>query len=401
MSTVRILVLTSSTGGGHDARAIAFRRWVRKLYGWEVEVRVESMLEDSSRLARFGVNFYNFIQKRAPWFHHPYYLLVEGLSYLNRSKVTLGKRYYAEVITNFKPHLVFSVHDCLNRGYFQVARELLGKENVRCATYCSEFSGGYGYSRNWVEPSVDLYLSRTETAKDFAVSRFKLDPEKISVRGHFLIPRIYEERLSAYERHRFITERLGLRPDRKIIFLATGGTGANNHLSLLPTIKKYSETYQVLIVCGRNQEAFMRVRQWQRNNPEISCHVEGFCNEMHFFLQVSDMVVTRGGTTTCSEALHFECPIIFNGIGGVMPQEQLTVKYFMQDNAAAKVTTPKEFDSLLIKWSRFPERFRALRRRFKTMKFQDRPSEAIYDLVDLAHEALPVDQCPALKIVGE
>lgn len=401
MSTVRILVLTSSTGGGHDARAIAFRRWVRKLYGWEVEVRVESMLEDSSRLARFGVNFYNFIQKRAPWFHHPYYLLVEGLSYLNRSKVTLGKRYYAEVITNFKPHLVFSVHDCLNRGYFQVARELLGKENVRCATYCSEFSGGYGYSRNWVEPSVDLYLSRTETAKDFAVSRFKLDPEKISVRGHFLIPRIYEERLSAYERHRFITERLGLRPDRKIIFLATGGTGANNHLSLLPTIKKYSETYQVLIVCGRNQEAFMRVRQWQRNNPEISCHVEGFCNEMHFFLQVSDMVVTRGGTTTCSEALHFECPIIFNGIGGVMPQEKLTVKYFMQDNAAAKVTTPKEFDSLLIKWSRFPERFRALRRRFKTMKFQDRPSEAIYDLVDLAHEALPVDQCPALKIVGE
>jgi len=401
VSTVRILVLTSSTGGGHDARAIAFRRWVRKLYGWEVEVRVESMLEDSSRLARFGVNFYNFIQKRAPWFHHPYYLLVEGLSYLNRSKVTLGKRYYAEVITNFKPHLVFSVHDCLNRGYFQVARELLGKENVRCATYCSEFSGGYGYSRNWVEPSVDLYLSRTETAKDFAVSRFKLDPEKISVRGHFLIPRIYEERLSAYERHRFITERLGLRPDRKIIFLATGGTGANNHLSLLPTIKKYSETYQVLIVCGRNQEAFMRVRQWQRNNPEISCHVEGFCNEMHFFLQVSDMVVTRGGTTTCSEALHFECPIIFNGIGGVMPQEQLTVKYFMQDNAAAKVTTPKEFDSLLIKWSRFPERFRALRRRFKTMKFQDRPSEAIYDLVDLAHEALPVDQCPALKIVGE
>lgn len=401
MSTVRILVLTSSTGGGHDARAIAFRRWVRKLYGWEVEVRVESMLEDSSRLARFGVNFYNFIQKRAPWFHHPYYLLVEGLSYLNRSKVTLGKRYYAEVITNFKPHLVFSVHDCLNRGYFQVARELLGKENVRCATYCSEFSGGYGYSRNWVEPSVDLYLSRTETAKDFAVSRFKLDPEKISVRGHFLIPRIYEERLSAYERHRFITERLGLRPDRKIIFLATGGTGANNHLSLLPTIKKYSETYQVLIVCGRNQEAFMRVRQWQRNNPEISCHVEGFCNEMHFFLQVSDMVVTRGGTTTCSEALHFECPIIFNGIGGVMPQEKLTVKYFMQDNAAAKVTTPKEFESLLMKWSRFPERFRALRRRFKTMKFQDRPSEAIYDLVDLAHEALPVDQCPALKIVGE
>lgn len=401
MSAVRILVLTSSTGGGHDARAIAFRRWVRKIYGWEVEVRVERMLEDSSRLARFGVNFYNFIQKHVPWFHHPYYLLVEGLSYLNRSRVTLGRRYYAEVIRNFKPHLVFSVHDCLNRGYFQVAREILGKENVRCATYCSEYSGGYGYSRNWVEPSVDMYISRTETAKDFAISRFGLDPEKIIVRGHFLIPRIYGERLSAYEKHRFITERLGLRPDRKIIFLATGGTGANNHLALLPTIKKYSEKYQVLVVCGRNQEAFMRVRQWQRANPELSCHVEGYCNEMHLFLQVSDMVVTRGGTTTCSEALHFDCPIIFNGIGGVMPQEKLTVKYFMQDDAAVKVSRPKEFENLLMNWSRHPERFRELRRRFRSMKFSDRPSDVVYDLVDLAHEALPQDQRPALKVVGE
>jgi len=401
MATVRILVLTSSTGGGHDARAIAFRRWVRKIYGWEVEVRVESMLEDSSRIGRFGVGFYNFIQKHMPWLHHPYYLLVEGLSYLNRSKVTLGRKYYAEVINNFRPHLVFSVHDCLNRGYFQVAREILGKENVRCATYCSEFSGGYGYSRNWVEPSVDLYISRTKTAKDFAVSRFNLDPGKIMVRGHFLIPRIYEERLSSYERHRFITERLGLRADRKIIFLATGGTGANNHLALLPTIKKYSETYQVLVVCGRNNEAFMKVRQWKQYNPDLSCHVEGYCNEMHLFMQVSDLVVTRGGTTTCSEALHYKCPIIFNGIGGVMPQEKLTVKYFLQDDAAEIISNSSDLEKLLMNWSRFPNRFSQLKNRFKRMRFKDRPSEAIYDLVDLAHEALPVGEVPLLKIVGE
>ena len=397
---VRILVLTSSTGGGHDARAIAFRRWVRKIYGWEVEVRVESMLEDSSRIARFGVAFYNFIQKRAPWLHHPYFL-VEGLSYLNRSRVTLGRRYYSEVIRNYKPHLVLSVHDCLNRGYFQEARAILGKENVRCATYCSEYAGGYGYSRNWVEPSVDLYISRTHTAKNYAVTRYKLDPEKIIVRGHFLVPRIYEEKLSAFERHRFITERLGLRSDRKIIFLATGGTGANNHLSLLPAIKQYSETFQVLVVCGRNNEAFMKVRNWKRNNPDLRCHVEGYCNEMHLFMQVSDLVITRGGTTTCSEALHYECPIIFNGLGGVMPQEKLTAKYFLQDESAEIISTPADLERLLMEWSRFPERFRDLKRRFRNMRFKDRPSEVIYDLVDLAHDALPVRERPALKVVGE
>jgi len=398
---VRILVLTSSTGGGHDARAIAFRRWVRKIYGWEVEVRVESMLEDSSRIARFGVAFYNFIQKHAPWLHHPYFVLVEGLSYLNRSRVTLGRRYYGEVIRNYRPHLVLSVHDCLNRGYFQEAREILGEKNVRCATYCSEFSGGYGYSRNWIEPSVDLYISRTRTAKNYAVSRYKLDPEKIIVRGHFLVPRIYEERLTAFERHRFITERLGLRSDRRIIFLATGGTGANNHLSLLPAIKKYSEAFQVLVVCGRNNEAFLKVSNWKKNNPDLSCHVEGYCNEMHLFMQVSDLVITRGGTTTCSEALYYECPIIFNGLGGVMPQEKLTAKYFLQDEAAEIISKSSDLERLLMNWSRFPERLRDLKRRFRNMRFKDRPSEVIYDLVDLAHDALPEKERPMLKVVGE
>ena len=54
MEPIRILVLTSSTGGGHDARASAFARWVKRLYGWSVDVRIESMLEDSSPVARFG-----------------------------------------------------------------------------------------------------------------------------------------------------------------------------------------------------------------------------------------------------------------------------------------------------------------------------------------------------------
>ena len=401
MPALRILVLTSSTGGGHDARAIAFRRWARQLYGWEVEVRVESMLEDSSPINRFGVNFYNFIQRRLPWLHHPYYLLVECLSLLNRSKVTFGREYYEEVLRSYRPHLVFSVHDCLNRGYFQLAREILGVQNVRCATYCSEYSGGYGYSRNWVEPSCDLYISRTETARDFAVRKFGMPASKVIVRGHFLPPRVYEETLSPIERHRFITERLRLRPDRKIILLATGGAGANNHLEILPILKKFKDQYQALIVCGRNQESFLKVTRWQRDNPDLPCQVEGYSNEMHLFMQVSDMVVTRGGTTTCSEALQFDCPIVFNAFGGVMPQERLTVKFFLQDEAAVKISNPLDLERVLGDWYRSPEKFNRQRRRFSAMKFKGDPSQAVRDLIDLAREVVGDEKQMLLRVVGD
>lgn len=400
MEGLRILVLTSSTGGGHDARATAFRRWVREIYGWEVDVRVESMLEDSSKVGRFGVNFYNFIQRHAPWMHHPYYLLIEGLSFLNRNRVSLGRHYYDEVLKSYRPHLVFSVHDCLNRGYFQEARKVLAGQ-VRCATYCSEFSGGYGYSRNWVEPTVDLYISRTETAKDYAVKALKLEAEKIVVRGQFLMPRIYREALSPLERHRFITDRLGLRADRRIVFLTTGGAGANNHIAMLDILKRHADQYQAVVVCGRNQKAFLDATRWKEENPDFSCNITGYTNEIHLYMQASDFVVTRGGTTTCAEALHFECPIVFNGFGGVMPQEKLTVKYFMQDNAAVKISKPEDFESLLADWYRSPDKFAEVRRRFVKMRFNDDPRDTVRLLVELARDAATGKDRPVLKVVGE
>jgi processive 1,2-diacylglycerol beta-glucosyltransferase len=148
MSEIRILVLSSSTGGGHDARAEAFAEWCFHLYRHKVDVRIEQMLEKSSVVNRVGVDFYNWIQCKAHFLHTAYYSFIELLSLLNRNDVSFGRAYYEKVVREYRPHLIFSVHDCLNRGYFQLARKILGPDNVRCATFCGEFSGGGGYSIN-------------------------------------------------------------------------------------------------------------------------------------------------------------------------------------------------------------------------------------------------------------
>src|SRR3954469_3178570 len=209
MPRLRILVLTSSTGGGHDARAEAFAEWCFQLYRHDVEVRIEQMLEKSSVVNRAGVRLYNRIQRSAPWVHKAFYAVVEVLSVLNTRGVTFGQRYYLEVLKAYRPHLIFSVHDCLNRGYFPLARKVLGAEKVRCATYCGEFSGGWGYSRNWIEPTVDLYFSRTPTAHDFAVKQ-GIPAGKARVRGYLMVPRSYLEVLSIAERRTFRSKQLGL-----------------------------------------------------------------------------------------------------------------------------------------------------------------------------------------------
>ncbi|HWA87222.1 MAG TPA: glycosyltransferase [Opitutus sp.] len=390
MAKLRILVLTSSTGGGHDARAEAFAEWCFQLYRHDIDVRIEQMLEKSSVVNRCGVNFYNRIQRRAPWVHKAFYAVVELLSFLNRSSVSFGRKYYVQVLQEFRPHLVFSVHDCLNRGYFQLAREVLGAECVRCATYCGEFSGGWGYSRNWVEPSVDLYLSRTATAADYAV-KLGLPRERSRVRGSLMQPRAHLEVLGPAARREFLAKRLGLNPARFTVFLATGGNGANNHFDLLPALVRHADRVQAIAICGRNTETYNDLLHWRANHPDFNFYVEGFSEIVHLLMQVSDAIATRGGTTTCSKALHFRCPIVFNAFGGIMPQEQLTWKFFRNGAGCRKIENTADFTALIDEWIDMPGSYERARENFLHLRYEEDPTIVIDELVALANEVAGVE----------
>ncbi len=385
MSKIRILVLTSSTGGGHDARAEAFAEWCFQLYRHQVDVRIEHMLERSSLFNRAGVWFYNFIQRRAPWVHNFFFAVVEVLSQLNRRTVLFGGAYYRRILRDYQPHLVFSVHDCLNRGYFPLARRVLGARRVRCATYCGEFSGGWGYSRNWIEPSVDLYLSRTPTARDFAVKR-GIPPERARVRGSLMRPRSHLEVLGPAERRIYRRKVLGLDPDRFTVFLATGGNGANNHPALLPPLLRHAEHLQAILICGRNVDSYHELIHWRADHPEFNCYIEGYSDSVHLLMQASDVIVTRGGTTTCAKALHFRCPIIFNAFGGIMPQEALTWKFFRNGAASEKIEDAGDFARIIDRWMADPATYESVRANFLRLRYEEDPTAVIDELVGLANE---------------
>ncbi|HVU16294.1 MAG TPA: glycosyltransferase [Candidatus Didemnitutus sp.] len=386
MSQVRILVLTSSTGGGHDARAQAFAEWCFELYRHDVDVRIEQMLEKSSPFFLAGVNFYNWIQRKSPWIHKAFFLFVELLSLLNRRSVSFGRSYYEGVLREYRPHLVFSVHDCLNRGYFQLARKILGADHVRCATYCGEFSGGFGYSINWVEPSADLYISRTPTARDYAV-KIGMPAERTRVRGHLMQPRALLEVLTPASRRAYRENDLEIHPDRFTVFLATGGNGANNHMDLLPRLLPYADRLQAIVICGRNREIYNQLIHWRAEHPGFECFVDGYSEVVHLLLQASDAVVTRGGTTTCAKALHFRCPIIFNAVGGIMPQEQLTVKFFHNGSGAEEIASADQFGKVIDRWMADPDSYRQLRENFLRLRYEEEPTVVVRELVDLAQEA--------------
>src|SRR4029077_875444 len=122
------------------------------------------------------------------------------------------------------------------------------------------------------------------------------------------------------------------------------------HFDLLPCLLRHAQRCQAIVICGRNKDVYNQLVHWSANHPEFACSIEGFSDRVHLLMQASDVIVTRGGTTTCAKALHFRCPIIFNAFGGIMPQEELTWKFFHKGAQCEKVENAADFAAIIDRW---------------------------------------------------
>ncbi len=370
----RILVLTSSTGSGHDMRALAFAQWVKVIHGDSITVHIEQVIENSSWLGRFGVWVYNTIHKLFPALHNIYFFIVELFIFTHSGKVSFGGKYYRKLLHDFQPDLILSVHDSTNRGYFEDAKRMLG-DSVRCVTYCGEFSGGYGFSRNWVNPSADLFIARTSQCRDYA-QFLGMAPERTRVFHKFLPPDCFEPMIQAAEKQEYLKQ-LGLDSSKFIIFLATGGYGANHHLLYLDALLPLADHVQVIVICGRNETVLEKVDQWSSQHPQLATYVEGYSNRVTDFLQVSNAVITRGGANTTMEALHFDCPLLYDSIGGLMPQERCTVNYFLDNGAACLIKRPENLTHIVSEWCRFGQEYKSICSRLDALHYAEDPRQLI------------------------
>lgn len=383
----QILILTSSTGSGHDARAYALKEWFHKLYNDSTEVRIEHLLENASHTGNFGVNLYNWIQKYIPFFHYIYWFIIEALGQLQRIRLMIGRSYYKKLISEYKPHLIISVHDFLNIGYFRIARKVLGKDKVRCVIYCGEFSGGFGYSINWIDPSADWFVSRTQMAQEFAF-KLKAPQERSAVFLGLLPPKVYSSRLSSNEVTIFREKELGLKKNLFTVFLTTGGNGANNHIELLEALYFHRNDVQAIVICGRNHSAYRQVLAWKEAHKDFSLYVEGHSEQVSQLIQASDLVVAKGGGNTAAKTFFLGTPILFNGLQGFMPQEKVTLKFFLKNKAARIFNSVTDFESLIAKWKYFGPEYADMLTHFKSLKKEDMSPEIFFQkLMALAEEA--------------
>ena len=327
-------------------RANAFKAWAAARTDWEV--RIHQTLENTHALYRFGVATYNWIQRTLPMLHHLYFNYLELAAMHRGSGRILGAERFSAQVREFRPDVVLSTHAHLNHGFFDLARRALGKDNVCCVTYCGELAGGYGFSRHWVNPHADLFVGAVQEVTQ-AATEHGMSPRRARTGGFLLAPGFYEQ-IGLERRREFVEGELGFDPDAFTLLLATGAVGANNHLRVLEALERRGKPLQVVALCGRNRDTLQRVETWRRTARAVDVKALGYWERMPLLLRSVSAVLARPGTGTTSEAVMCGCPIIMNAMGGVMPQERITLVYARRRGILRVIRRASAIGAILDEW---------------------------------------------------
>src|SRR5262249_52779490 len=117
-----------------------------------------------------------------------------------------------------------------------------------------------------------------------------------------------------------------------VLLVLGGGFGMGPVAEILEALNKLATPVQVLVVCGRNAELRRELAVLDRRHPT---HVLGFVDNMHELMAVSELVLTKPGGLTSSEALALGRPLfILNPIPG---QEAANSDFLLEHGAAVKL----------------------------------------------------------------
>lgn len=385
----RWLILTSSTGSGHDVRSYALLEWIRREAPESVEAQVWHILEESSWFGWFGVQIYNWIQRHAPWMHQIFWQFAELWGFLIGYGMPWGGRKIRRRLLALRPDLIISMHDALNGPYFALARKVLGPGELRCATYCGEWSAGFGFSRHWVDPSVDFFIARSESVREEAVRR-GVPRERTRVFRNLLRPDDVMLPVTEEECRRHRLE-LGLRPDTFTVMLASGALGADRHSRMLEALEPLGERVQVIVLCGKSKKAYERVSRWSRNHPALRLSIRAFEPQVRRLFTSADCVVTRGGSNMLAECVNYRRPVLFHAERGMMPQEYCTRRFIERAGIGYYLRRPQDLHRAVAGWIEAPSRFDATVSRFDLLPQARSPQE----LIQMCRELQPRSQLPA------
>ncbi|MHB8158159.1 MAG: MGDG synthase family glycosyltransferase [Desulfocucumaceae bacterium] len=203
----------------------------------------------------------------------------------------------------------------------------------------------------WVFPYVDLYLvGDGKLADDLA--GFGIPPQKIYATG---IP--IDPFFGAYVDRKSVLGGLGLDYGRTTILVMGGGLGLGPLAYSVRELGNIEHGCQLIVVTGKNTPVKEKI---DRLAPGLKNPVRtlGYVGNVHQLMACSDLMVSKPGGLSCSEALACGLPTFL--LGAVPGQEERNSSFLTSAGASVAVCGVRDLGGVVSECLRHPWRLKEM-----------------------------------------
>jgi processive 1,2-diacylglycerol beta-glucosyltransferase len=369
---LRMLILSVSAGAGHVRAAQAVELAARELHP-DAEIRnVDVMTLTNAGFRRIYAQAYIDIVNKAP------HLMGHVYDLFDRARGPKDRREWLR--RTFQKLNLRKLSNELSEGHWDVAvcthflpAEIIaelrrsGSLAIKQVVVTTDFDT----HRMWANEPAEAYTCATHEGK-LHLAHWGVDPDRIHVTGIPIHP-LFAKPLPRADAVRM----LALRGDRPIVLQLAGGFGVGPIEELYRALLTIRQPTEFVVVCGRNESARSKL-QSVAVPEQHAVTLLGFTDKMDQLMAAADIVVSKPGGLTVSEALSRGAAMaIINPTPG---QETRNNDFLLENGAAVKVnsvtTLAYKVEGLLTDPPRLA-RLRECSRRLGTPR-------AAYDVVRLA-----------------
>lgn len=369
----RVLFLMSDTGGGHRAAAEAIRDALYRKYG---EDKVQAQLIDVFRASAFPMNympeFYPWIvnrSKRSWGWGYQLSNTRRRANFLSRTMYMANSRRFKRMFKQNPCDIVVSVHSIITRPTLSALMKL-GDTRPPYLTVVTDLVTTHHF---WYDNRTDFCFVPTQQAYERGI-KYGMPAEKMRVTG---LP-VHPNFIDALQTKADARNELGWEQDTPTLLMVAGGDGMGTLYETARAIDALGQTCQLVIVAGRNKALKEKLENTQWQNK---VHIYAFVTNMPTLMAGADMIVTKAGPATLTEAAIAGLPMIISD--AIPGQEDGNVTFVVENDAGAYAPKPQLVAETVGQW--LSEGMEALKQRSHNAQRIVYPN-AVWEIADAVWE---------------
>jgi len=363
----KVLILTASTGGGHNQAAKSLSSKFQ-FYGYEVIV-VDILKLTNKVMEKLFVEGYEILSCSLP-------IVYRGLyKYSNKKSINIRlskyiykifKRKIYKSIEEEQPDLIVGTHPFI----VNIVSGLRYKKRIYIP-FISVVTDFKAHSSYFGE-CVDAYITGSEYTNMGMIKR-GIDPDKLYCYG---IP-IKQDFLSA-------NRNIEAKDKSNFTVLLMGGSmGITAIEEVLEGLVNCKNKLNIIVVCGNNEELYNKIKaRYGGDSKDKGIEIYGFTNEIPKLMDRSDILISKPGGLTVSEAIVKRLPIL---IPYMLPgQEEENAEFLSDSGIAIMINNIDEIDGLINDLINKPEILENMKKRMESIS----DDYSVDSIVELGEELI-------------